>query len=337
MFHTPDSVRSPLYVVTPMFNPVRYKSRWKLFQRFAKSVVDQGGVLVTVEAAFGHRAHALEGQGPAIPQRAPCDPPHQSIQVRTSTELWIKENLINIGISRLPSDWEYVAWVDADVMFARPNWVGETIHQLQHYQVVQMFSDAMDLGPDYAPQGRHRGYVQCWREGFPVRHARVGYDGGDTGHGGSTGHTGFAWAARRSAIDCVGGLIDWAILGAADRHMAQALVGQVRDFPVSRKIHRAYMRRLIDWQERAEHGIRRNVGVVSGLLLHYHHGPKRLRQYRDRWNILTRHRYNPDTDIKFDAQGVLQLRDRSGEPRLLRLRDEIRDYFRQRDEDSREV
>jgi len=37
------------------------------------------------------------------------------------------------AVARLPSDWKYVAWVDADVNFTNPHWVRVTVQQLQHY------------------------------------------------------------------------------------------------------------------------------------------------------------------------------------------------------------
>jgi hypothetical protein len=36
-------------------------------------------------------------------------------------------------VARLPNDWKYVAWVDADVNFTNPHWVRVTVQQLQHY------------------------------------------------------------------------------------------------------------------------------------------------------------------------------------------------------------
>ena len=37
--------------------------------------------------------------------------------------------------------------VDADVEFLRADIVDETIHQLQHHSVVQMFQHCLDMGP----------------------------------------------------------------------------------------------------------------------------------------------------------------------------------------------
>lgn len=53
--------------------------------------------------------------------------------MRSFDELWHKENLINIGIASPPADWQYVAWIDADVSFSNPCWAVETVQQLHHH------------------------------------------------------------------------------------------------------------------------------------------------------------------------------------------------------------
>ena len=39
-------------------------------------------------------------------------------------------------------------------------------------------------------------------------------------------HSGFCWVARRSALEDVGGLIETAVVGSGDNHMALALIGK---------------------------------------------------------------------------------------------------------------
>ena len=348
-YTTPDYIHDPLYVVTPIFNPVRFKSRWKHYERFAKMVKDAGAILITVEAAYGHRHHALqEGETehlekihqiaptkPAEYHKARSEERHQYIRVRTNTELWIKESLINIGVSRLPEDWKYVAWIDADVAFARPNWVGETIHQLQHYKVVQMFNQSVDLGPRYAILNNARAFMHCHVKGVPRPEGgrnRGGYYGPQQPEGPMMWHPGFSWAMTREAWDGVGGLIDFAMMGAADNHMAHALIGEVDD-SYHPDVHPTYKRKLQEWQELADRHIRRNVGYVSGLLLHYWHGKKVDRRYWDRWKVIVDNKFNPDTDLKYDWQGLIQLVD-DGTPRMLKLRDDSQHYMRARNEDS---
>src|SRR4051812_42892051 len=122
MFHRPDVIKDNLYVISPIFNPIRYRTRWKNYKPFEKQVLDAGAHLITIEAIYGERECAITQTD---------HPNHTVIYVRTKHEIWLKENLINIAIHRLSTHidphWKYVAWVDADITFARPDWVGETL------------------------------------------------------------------------------------------------------------------------------------------------------------------------------------------------------------------
>lgn len=322
LFTRPDCVRETLYVITPVFNPQRYRSRWKLYKNFEKYVLDSKQAhLVTIECTFGNREKALvQDMGDN----------HTVLHVRTDHEIWIKENLINLAISRLPSNWKYVAWIDADVVFARPDWVGETIQQLQHNQVVQMFSHAVDLSPDFQILKNHTGFMYCYKNNIPNMNKRMAlphyYEDTTTG---SYWHPGFAWAARREAIDHLGGLVDWSVLGGGDMFMAYGLVGQLTNKTMPHSLGINGVRALTEWQARAEKFIQRNVGYVPGLLLHYWHGKKIDRRYNDRGQILVKCKFDPELDLKKDWQSLYQLTDRD-----FTLRDEIRSYFRQRNEDS---
>jgi len=86
---------------------------------------------------------------------------------------------------------------------------------------------------------------------------------------------------------------------------------------------------VLEWQDRANRFVKGNIGYVDGLLNHHWHGRKVDRYYSDRWRILVDNKYNPETDLKRDAQGLYVLMDRSQG-----LRDGIRTYFRSRNEDS---
>lgn len=297
-----------LWVIAVISNPVRFNSRYSLYQEFEKHVKDAGAELLTVEVAFGDRCHTITN---------PVNPHH--IQLSTYHEIWHKENMINIGISRLPSDWEYVAWIDADVAFTNPNWVRETLHQLQHYMVIQMFSECIDLGPRYEVVQMHKGFAWSHHEKKLKGKAYNFW------------HPGYAWAARREAIDALGGLIDTAVLGAGDHHMALALVGRAKE-SIPGGIHSNYAKHILTWEERANKFIKKDLGFLPGTILHYWHGKKADRRYVERWSILLRNKFDPDMDLIRDSQGLYQLSD--DKPNL---RDEIRYYFRQRNEDSIDV
>jgi hypothetical protein len=298
-----------LHVVTALANPIRWQSRARLYRQFEEHMLDSGVHLTVVECAYGDRPHEC------------ADNPHVThIPVRARSLLWIKENLLNIGLGRLPQDWRYAAWIDADVIFRKPGWAGETVHALQQYDLVQPWSDCYDLGPHDDHLQVHRSFCRLAHEGVPI--LASGYDGY------AFAHPGYAWAATRRALTLLGGLIETAALGAGDHHMALALLGRVRE-SVPGGISDGYTRPLLHWQARAQQHIAGNIGYVPGSIEHGWHGSKAKRAYADRWDILTRNGFNPETDLIHNTWGVQEL---TGNKPRLRL--DIDHYFRARDEDS---
>lgn len=304
--HSPTGEKSPLYVITAISNPWRYRTRYELYEKFAKMVDDAGAILYTVEIAFGNRPFAITDS---------CNPKH--IQLRTDCEIWHKENMINLGVERLPKDWEYMAWVDADISFARPDWCVETLNLLQHYHVIQMFSIALDLGPNFEPFQKHNGFMYSYEQNLRSSKEYTNW------------HPGFAWAIRRQAFNDLGGLIDIAILGSADRHMCASLIGKA-ETTLNRNLTQNYKDAVLIWQDRALQYIKKNVGYMPGTVTHQFHGNKKDRRYASRWALLVDNHFDPVLDLKEDWQGLFQLTDRN-----LKLRDQIRSYFAgRRDDDS---
>jgi len=304
-----------LHVVTAVANPIRWESRIRLYRQFEDHMLASGVRLTTVECAYGERPFEVR--------------PREGlnlVQVRAKSVVWNKESLINIGISRLPADWKYVAWLDADVHFRRSHWAAETVHALQQYDVVQPWSDAYDLGPHDEHIQHHKSFLCQWWNKQPVVPAGKGFwtfDGGPYCYP----HSGYAWAATHQAIDWLGGLFDLAAMGAGDHHMALALIGRV-EASVPGGVSTAYLAHLQRWQARALHHINFNLGYVHGTLEHRFHGRKTDRKYVDRWGMILEHGFDPDADLKRNSFGVLELA--SNKPRLAH---DLDMYFRQRNED----
>ena len=295
-----------LHVVTAIANPIRWRSRIQLYRDFERHMLESGVHLTVVECAYGDRPFELAGTRGI-----------NHVGVRARTLVWVKENLLNIGITRLPMDWKYVAWIDADVRFRKPGWAAETVQALQQYDIVQPWSDCYDLGPNDDHLQAHRSFCRQWFDRCPI------------GPGPYTfAHPGYAWAATRGALEYLGGLVDTAALGAADHHMALALLGQVRR-SVPEGISAGYLRPLDQWQMRAMQHICGNIGYVPGTIEHAWHGTKGRRQYIERWKILTRNGFDPGTDLKRNVWGVYELTGNKPE-----LRHDIDVYMRQRDEDG---
>lgn len=299
---------SQLHVVAVISNPIRYSSRFALYKKFEAHMLASNVNLITVEIGFGDRNFEVT-VGDNV----------RHVQLRSHDEIWHKENMINLGMSILPHDWEYVAWVDADIQFVNMNWAEETVHALQHYMVVQPWAECIDKGPKNEVLQIHKSFCSQHVAGKIASSAEYGY---------GFPHPGFAWAARREAIEGVGGLIDRAILGAGDHHMAHALIGNGK-VSVHGGVHPNYLAEILRWQDRALKSIDRDIGFVPGLILHDWHGKKKNRKYLERWSILIENQYDPLADIKTHWNGLYGLA--GNKPKL---RDDIRAYFRQRDEDS---
>jgi hypothetical protein len=254
-----------LNVVTTLSNPVRSRNRYHNYWLFEKAVQCAGAVLWTAEIAFGDRPFEVT---------QPDNPHH--LQLRTRDELWHKENALNLMMARIPRDEKcgetYVAWVDADVTFSRPDWAQETLQLLQHYDVIQMFSHAQDLDHDESPMeyNLHQGFMYLYHKMLadPLVFAEVadqedwdayypGFGQPGTPKGGAYMHPGYAWAARMSSLEKVGMLMDWPILGSADWHMAWGLIGQMKTHIVPALSHN-YQLWCAEWQNRAEQLIKRN-------------------------------------------------------------------------------
>ena len=305
-----------LHTILVVSNPIRWSTRLRHARNCIDHMKESGTRVTVVECTFGDRPYELTDIE---------DINH--VPVRSKTLVWNKENLINIGLSRLPSDWKYAAWIDADIRFRRTHWASETVHALQQFDWVQPWSDAYDLGPHDEHLQHHISFCRQVHQGQPV--VPTGekfwkFNGGPYEYP----HPGYAWAATKDALERVGGLIEFAGMGAGDHHMALSLVGAA-DKSIPHGTSESYRRLLFQWQERALFHINGNIGYVPGTIEHFFHGAKPKRQYLERWEMFVRHGFDPDTDLKKNTTGVIELAGNKPE-----LRRELDLYFRQRDEDA---
>ena len=325
-----------LHVAAAYSNPFRWRTRRELSNDFRRHMEQSPNVQLHFgELAYGARPHEVTDA------ENPLD-----VQLRTSAELFHKENILNRVISRFPSNWQYGAYVDADFHFTRHDWALEAIHQLQHYDFVQLFSSYADLSgetygtcqlptrvnPSFAfnyVQNGYRlpeGYANGgWRKRGS---AAENYYGAMVGGRRGVGATGGAWAFRRSAFETVGGLLDKCILGHGDWFMTFGLVGEEAPDMHIDGYAADYRNTILAWQKEAVK-LRKNIGYVDCFALHNFHGSKMRRAYANRDTILVKHQFAPTTDLKPDWQGNYQL---SGDKPA--LRDAIRMYFISRNEDD---
>jgi hypothetical protein len=140
--------------------------------------------------------------------------------------LWQKERLLNLAIKLVPSDVSTIAWLDCDIIFEKADWANEAKDQLEDLNIVQPFSDVLDLGrEDHEISAAHHnvepsfpGFAswlsQSESEPAALLSAQARFRGG-----------GLAWAARREILQNHG-LYDAMIAGGGDRAVVSAIYGQ---------------------------------------------------------------------------------------------------------------
>jgi hypothetical protein len=301
----------PLYVILPYFNYCGFKRRRELFMEFYERMRKNPQLRIVVcEAAEVGKPFELPNNLPDV---------FLHIHIHTKHQLWIKENLVNIAVRRLPTHWKYMAWLDTDIHFSDDTWVERTIERFEKYDVVQLFSTIVYLGPNNEAIKTDKGFGYMYRRsGKPyIQTYRYGF-----------WHPGFAWACTKHAYQTMGGLIDYSILGSGDHHMALGLITKV-ECSHPKNIHPNYRKLLREFEQRVR---TLRLGYIDGNIVHYWHGDLKLRRYKERWQILTEHEYDPNADVYRDPVGLYQLTD-SG----LRLHNELRDYFAGRLEDDTRV
>jgi hypothetical protein len=292
----------PLYVILPYFNFCGFKRRRDLFVDF-------------VRRNKSLRLVVIECDGPAPLGKLGV---WKHIRVKSPNHIWIKESLINQAVRRLPKSWKYMAWVDADITFLNEGWVEDTVYELRKHDMVQLFRTCVNLGPDGESIKTDKSFGHMLSTGTEYSTSdKYGF-----------WHPGYAWACSRKAYDQMGGLLDWAILGSGDRHMALAWIGRVAESAPG-NVHPTYARMLLEYQERCR-GLK--VSYIEGTIVHHWHGRFVDRKYKERWKILTDGQYDPADDVGITKDGMIRL-SLAGS----RFRNQLKEYFVGRKEDLMSV
>lgn len=301
-----------LYVILPYFNFCKSRRRYILFMEFLDRIKKYENIKIVISEATNTEEFDLPNDLEGL---------YSHHGYKLNSEYWCKENLINLAVKQLPLNWKYIAWIDADLTFLNENWVSDTIEALKESEFVQLFETAIHMGPheeamkiDKSFGYMHKKSNTEWRSD-----CKYGY-----------WHCGFAWACNRYAYDKTNGLIDYSILGSGDYHMAMALINKVEEsFPREKeKIHPSYYQKLKDYEALIRiYKIR--LSYTPGTILHHWHGRREDRKYVERWNILYEHNYNPDEDIEYDEDGLLNLSNYGK-----RMEIDIMQYFIERREDN---
>ncbi len=301
-----DPIDDTLHVIAVTSNPCQFARRYILAREFLSRMEQEANVKVyVVELAYGDQQFYVTDKK---------NPRH--LQVRGTVPLWHKENMINMGVKLLPSNWKAMAWIDADVEFENVNWAMDTLKVLNGCRdVVQLFSHAVDMNK--------RMEAMSIFPSFGFQYAKKSRYGGT---GINMWHPGYAWACTKKAYDRMGGLYEYSILGSGDHNMSFSFIGQP-DKSLNEDTTNAYKESLRLFQKRAA---QLRLGYVPGIIRHHFHGSKKNRKYHERWQILVENAYNPFIHITKNRDGLLVPTELCPQKML----DKILAYFAERNEDE---
>ena len=277
LLHNKYKTNSEAVIIACYFNPQRNPYRLSAFKTWYESIKHLNHRIVEC---------VIDGSEPELNFFTVGDESYSRIY--TKNLLWHKEALLNNIISNLPTEYKYVFWVDADVIFTNQNWLVEAVEVLQHHNLVQPFEYCIHLDQDQLeptfnlrlekswasiPQKRH---PKLWRS-FSANHVLgISSDQNYDKHG----HVGFAWGARREILDAVP-LYDKALVGGADHIIAHAGAGHIAHSCITKSFTED-IDAVNDWSKQFYSVVRGKIGYVPGDLYHIWHGDVEKRQYLKR-------------------------------------------------------
>lgn len=312
------------HVIAVISNPANYQSRYENYKVFEENILRKTKNLWTVELITGARAAQITSKA--------CDRNIQLYQSAIDGELWHKEQLINVAtqfVAEAAPDFRYLMWVDADFLF-EADALEKTWEALQTWPIVQAWSDLINLDPDWHIMSTSKSFMYCRSQG---EHAKL-LPSGD--YVTPIGAPGGAWAFRREYLNQLGctisgPILDFGIVGSGDHYFAHAVVGEIGRTK-NPAFHPNYNKWLQLYADNADRVVKRNVGYVANTVRHLWHGSKQSRGYNWRAKILIENQFDPETDLTRDVSGLWRLIVNT--PRQMKLRDDLRMYFRSRKEDA---
>lgn len=228
------------------------------------------------------------------------------VSYKIPSMFWAKENLLNKGVEHLPNDWNYVAWLDCDIIFAAHGEVlkNEIVEQLEKYDTIQLFKYVFRI-------------LDKFKLTFNIN-ASMGYLSHLTKE--ERPHPGYGWAINRKIYEKVGGFYDKCIIGGYDLLLKDGLLGSPdrcrKDYSED------YKNEYYDYMDKLK-GI--TFGYLPATITHLAHGDTESRQYSRRFNILADNKYSPKKDIVKNDDGIICFANKNTQ-----LESDIAKFFSQR-------
>jgi len=294
-----------LYLIIPFFNFNDSEERIINFEKCLNNLQNQSNLKIIVIEGF------LKNKNPKLEKIiSKYKFVYNYVSCELPSILWIKENLINIACELLPESWEYMAWIDADVIFSsnimdNVGWPSQTVDLLKIYDTVQLFKLYAWM------HTKNSGINVGMSFGFISKLDPLDF-----------GHPGYAWAINRNFYKKINGLFEYCIIGGFDALYSNLLKKQDYYFENHYLMHLGHT--VKDYYDKFGNS---TYHYIKSTLLHLPHGNLIKRRYADRYSILKKHNFNPVKDLDINNDGILEFKDNNSPLAL-----EIKNYFLQRED-----
>lgn len=302
-----EPVEENLHVIAVVSNPCLFAKRYLLMNQFINRMErEKNVILYIVEMIYPKQKFIITKSN---------NPRH--LQLKATDVLWHKENMINLGIKLLPSNWKAFAWIDSDLDFENPYFANDTLKILNgSYDIVQIFSHCIDMNKNEQTMAIHSSAGYNYIKGKEFCGKGIDY-----------WHPGYAWAMTRKAYESIGGLYELAILGSGDNIMLHSILGNGIN-SINKASHQDFKDSILEFEKKIS---LLRFGYIPGIIRHFFHGSKKNRKYNDRWKILIKYDYSPYKDLLKDPDtGIISCSEHFSQD----FKNEIMYYFIERNEDS---
>jgi len=304
-----------IWAITSYFNPIGYKSRSRNYDVFRKYLEIP---LITVELSSTGQFELSENDADVL------------IQIQEGDVMFQKERLLNIALSRIPPDTQYIAWIDCDVCIEAGTWT-KAVSALNQYSLVQLFSELHDLPRNSLPSEKTNIESQIsLSAGRRFVEGTSAYEICSPPFSRSVTRmsTGIAWISHASILKRHS-FYDAFVIGGGDRALLHAALGEFEQSRVYARLNDSQWKHYLEWARCFYDEVRGNVGYVDTTVFHLWHGSSVDRQYRDRYESISKFRFDPFNDIHVNSSGSWSWNSEKPEMHSYLVR-----YFSQRLEDD---
>ena len=271
-----------LYIILPYFNFFNWKSYKSNLDYFLlKNNFSKNSRIILCEGYINNKLNDYS------------DIVYKHLQFKLSNMFWAKENLINIAINNLPIDWEYAVWIDRDVLFESNLWIDESIEKLKSADIIQTWNKLFYLNKNNEIiEPNHPNLSIFYTKSSPIFYNKKG-------------HSGMGWGINKNFYKKIGKIIDWQIVGGGDVTLAFCCgmkdKEKLKQLP---SVQTEGMKNEIFNYAKLFENVK--YDYVNASIYHHIHGTHENRQYKSRWDILHNNNFDPNKDIFYNRNGIIE-------------------------------